>query len=196
MDSTKYIGEVVNSSLSQWSTQAWQYDNYPDFGSVICIESGDTLIFGVVYYIRTGSDDPTRQPFAYQKSEEELRQEQPQIFEFLKTEFSCVPLGYQEGVNFIFAMPPKPPRIHSFARLATLEELKSLANNVGIVQALFSQYAKIDYFEELLLAFLRYLSQYSLVSRKLLLQVSEHLSLVTASDYRRLKLFMDRVGSL
>jgi hypothetical protein len=191
-----YIGEVVNSSLSQWSTQAWQWDNCPEFGSVVVLESDEVHIFGVVYYIRTGSDDPTRQTFAYQKSEQELRQEQPQIFEFLKTEFSCVPLGYKVGNNFTYAMPMRPPKIHAFVRLATASELAELSSNVGIVQALFSQYTKIDYFEELLLAFIRYLKQYSLVSRQLLLQISEHLSLVTASDYRRLKLFMDRVGSI
>ena len=189
----KYIGEVVHSTIFQWTSQAWQWDHHPDFGAVVCVQSGQILLFGVVYYIKTGSDDPVRQAFAYQKDEEELRQEQPQIFELLKTDFSAIPLGYQNGQNLIYAMPPRPPKMHSFTRLATKEELVMLLDAAGAVHALFSQYQKIEYFEELLLAFLRYLEQHNLVLRKLLMQISEQLSLVTANDYRRLKMFMDRV---
>ena len=196
MDKYNYIGEVLHSTLSQWSTQAWKWDKCPDFGSVVCLESAGIQVFGVVYYIKTGSDDPVRQAFAYQKSEIELQQEQPQIFEFLKTDFSAVPLGYKIDNNIIYAMPPKPPKTHAFVRLATQQELDILLNGVGSVQALFSQYSKIEYFEELLLALLRYLESYNLVTRALLMQVSEQLSLVTANDYRRLKMFMDRVGNL
>lgn len=191
-----YIGEVMHSTLSQWSTQAWQWNSYPDFGSVVCLESDNTQVFGVVYYIKTGSDDSVRQAFAYQKSELELQQEQPQIFEFLKTEFSAIPLGYKIGNSVVYAMPLRPPKIHAFVRLATPQELGTLLGNAGSMQALFSQYSKIEYFEELLLAFLRYLESHKLVTRALLMQVSEQLSLVTANDYRRLKMFMDRVGDL
>jgi len=31
---TEFMGEVVHSTISQWTTQAWDYDNYPEFGSV------------------------------------------------------------------------------------------------------------------------------------------------------------------
>lgn len=184
------------ASLSQWTTQAWQWDVYPEFGAVVCTENGATQIFGVVYHIKTGSDDPVRQTFAYQKSEVELRQEQPQIFEFLKTDFSAIPLCYLLDQRFVYALPPRPPQNHAFVRLATASELSALLASSGAVHAIFSQYSKIDHFEELLLAFLRYLEQFSLVSRALLMQISEQLSLATTNDYRRLKMFMDRLGDI
>lgn len=196
LEKKDYLGEVVYSSISQWVTQAWQWDVYPEFGAVICTENGSAQIFGIVYYIKTGSDDPVRQTFAYQKSEIELRREQPEIFEFLKTDFGAIPLGYSSDATFIYAFPSRPPQNHAFVRLATSIELKAFLGNTGSVQALFSQYSKIDCFEELLLAFLRYLEQFNLVSRALLMQVSEQLSLVTANDYRRLKMFMNRVGDI
>src|SRR3990167_4347653 len=186
-----YLGEVIHSTISQWTTQAWQYDCYPEYGSIICLQSDQIQIFGVVYYIKTGSDDPVRQVFAFQKSQAELQQEQPQIFACLKTTFSAAPLLYLQDQHLIYAMPPRPPKLHSFVRLATQVELVDLLANFGCVQVLFSQYTKIEYFEELLLAFLRYLEQHYLVSRSLLIQISEQLSLVTANDYRRLKMFMD-----
>ncbi len=190
------LGEVVYSTISQFTTQAWDWDKYPEFGSVICLQSDDIAIFGLVYYIKTGSSDAVRQAFAYQKTPAELHQEQPQIFAFLKTDFSAVPLGYKSAHKFVYAMPPRPPKIHAFVRLASYPELLELLAGTGVVHALFSQYTKIDYFEELLLAFLRYLEQNSMVSRSLLMQVTEQLSLATANDYRRLKMFMDRVGDI
>lgn len=191
-----YIGEVVHSTISQWTTQAWQYDCYPEFGTVVCLQSAQVQIFGVVYYIKTGSDDPARQAFAFQKTPAELVQEQPQIFACLKTNFSAIPLGYLQAEQLVYAMPPRPPQMHSFVRLASPAELVNLLANSGCVQALFSQYAKVEYFEELLLAFLRYLEQNSLVSRALLMQISEQLLLATTNDYRRLKMFMDRVRDI
>ena len=195
-DNLGYLGEVVYSAISQWTTQAWQYDCYPEFGSVICLQSDQVQIFGVVYHIKTDSDDPVRQVFAFQKLEQELREEQPQVFAFAKTSFSAIPLAFLQAGRLIYAMPPRPPKLHSFVRLATTAELVNLLANSGCVHALFSQYAKIEYFEELLLAFLRYLEQNNLVSRSLLMQISEQLSLVTTNDYRRLKMFMDRVGDI
>lgn len=190
------LGEVVHSTISQFTTQAWHWDKYPEFGSVICLQSDDITIFGLVYYIKTGSSDAVRQAFAYQKTPDELQQEQPQIFAFLKTDFSAVPLGYKSSHKFVYAMPPRPPKIHAFVRLANNIELAQLLAGTGVVHALFGQYTKIDYFEELLLAFLRYLEQNNMVSRSLLMQVTEQLSLATTNDYRRLKMFMDRVGDI
>lgn len=196
LDKPGYLGEVVHSTISQWTTQAWQYDSYPEFGSVVCLQSEQIQVFGVVYYIKTGSDDPVRQAFAFQKTAVELAQEQPQIFACLKTTFSAAPLGYLQQNRLIYAMPPKPPQIHSFVRLATPQELANLLVGAGCVHALFSQYTKIDYFEELLLAFLRCLEQNSLVSHALLVQISEQLLLATTNDYRRLKMFMDRAQDI
>ena len=148
MTEQKYFGEVVNSSLSQWTTQAWHWNNYPEFGAIVQMTNEAEQIFGTVYFIKTGSDDPTRQTFAYQKNEQELILEQPQIFEFIKTNFSCVPLAYTNGEKMIYALPPRPPKIHTFVRLATKAELEKLCGQVGVVQSLFSQYAKIEYFED------------------------------------------------
>ena len=196
LEKANYIGEVMHSSITQWTTQVWQWDACPEFGAIVCVEDASHPIYGVIYYIKTGSDDPVRQAFAYQKTELELQQEQPQMFEFLKTDFSAIPLGYQIGTNLIYAMPPRPPKLHAFVRLATSMELAHITNQRCVVHALFSQYNKIEYFEELLLAFLRYLGRFGLVSRTLLMQISEQLSLATANDYRRLKMFMDRVGEI
>ena len=66
------FSEVVQSSLEQWKAQTWKWDNFPQFGSIVTIESGKRTIFGVVFQVQTGSLDPIHAPVAYQKTEEEL----------------------------------------------------------------------------------------------------------------------------
>lgn len=193
--STVYLGEVISSSLTSWTVQAWEWEQFPEFGSIVRLVAGDHLLFGQVYDIQTGSDDPTRQPFAYQKTALELRRDQPQIFEFLKTRFICLPIGYQHLGVLQFCLPPKPPQIHTFVAPATAQDLAVLCKSGGLLQVLFTQATKVEAFEELLLALLRYLKPHGLVTREFLMQMMEHLTLLWASDYRRLKLFMDRVGS-
>src|SRR5690349_14278413 len=92
----KPFAEVIESSLHGFLAQTWQWDNFPAFGSLVTVTSNKRTHLAIVHQIKTGSMDPIRYPFPYQKTEEELLAEQPQIFEFLKTAFSCLTIGYQE----------------------------------------------------------------------------------------------------
>ena len=79
------FSEVIDSSLHGFTAQSWQWDDFPAFGQLVTVQSGTRTLFGIVYQVHTGSMDPVRYPFPYQKTEAELLAEQPQIFEFLKT---------------------------------------------------------------------------------------------------------------
>ena len=56
---------------------------------------GRETIYGVVFNAYTHSLEPNRLAIAYHRSEQELRDEQPQIFELLKTKFEAVIIGYE-----------------------------------------------------------------------------------------------------
>jgi len=188
------LGEVINGSIAQWTTEAWVWNNAPEFGAVVCADSDQRLIFGVVNSVQTGAgDDLVRQVFAYQKSQAELRRDQPQIFELLKTRFCALPVAYYAGDKYVYALPPQPPIIHSFVRFASIAELSTIFKDEQAFYALFSQSSRVDNFEELLLALIRNLQIYGLVNKKMLLQLAEQLSLVLANDYRRLQIFMRRL---
>ena len=120
----KPCAEIIESSLSTWLAQSWEWRTSPAFGSLVVVEHKPYTHFGIVHQIQTGSMDPVRYPFAYQKTEEELLREQPQIFEFLKTTFSCVFMGYQEKGTIFYQLPPEPPRIHAFVALANAHHYK------------------------------------------------------------------------
>ena len=193
--SNVYLGEVVASALSSWVVQAWQWEKFPEFGSIVRLTCGEYDMFGIVSDIKTGSDDKSRQPFAYQKTELELRRDQPQIFEFLKTNFTCLPVGYCRQGVWYYTLPSRPPRTHAFVAVAAPQELTLLCQGSGLLQALFSHAHRVESFEELLLAVLRQLREHGLLTQELLMQLMEYLALLWASDYRRLKFFMDRIDT-
>jgi hypothetical protein len=189
----KAFAEVIESSLDSWLVQSWEWDNFPAFGSLVIIENNHSLLFGIVHEVKTGSMDPNRYPFAYQKTEEELRREQPQIFEFLKTTFSCITLGYKENGKLYYHKAPKPPKIHAFVRQASKEELQEFLSDERYLHSLFSSSGTILNIDELLLALLRTIEKAELLSDKKITMFIEQFSLLTGNDYRRLKLFMQRI---
>ena len=193
---TKFFAEVIESSLDNFLAQSWQWDFFPSFGSLIQVESQNNIILGVVTQVQTGSMDPMRYPFPYQKTEEELLREQPQIFEFLKTTFRIQIVGYIDSNKIFYMLPPKPCKIHAFVQDASTDMIKSFFNKPDFLHLLFSFSASISNLDELLLAIFRQLFKNKMLSANKLDSFCQTFSLLTGNDYRRLKLFLKRVEFL
>src|SRR3990167_10283866 len=112
----QYFAEIVQSSINQWKAICWNWNQIPEFGSIVSISQHHLEYLAIVSGIETGSGDPGRIPFPYQKTFEQLEREQPQIFELLQTTFDLVPLGYLENQEPFNLLPPRPPLIHSLDR--------------------------------------------------------------------------------
>ena len=196
MPSPNACAEIIESSLQTFLGQCWQWNTTPQFGSLVTIQEKKRIIFGIVYQIQTGSMDPVRYPFPYQKTHEELLAEQPQIFEFLKTTFSCATLGYQEDERIFNLIVPEPPSIHSFISPAAPLLAKRFFNNQDYLHLLFSQASTIGHIDELLLALLKQQASLGLTKTDHLQDFIHTFSLLTGNDYRRLKLFLARAQAL
>ena len=193
MTSNKAFAEVVESSLQGFTAQSWSWDSFPTFGSMVTITTKKRIIFGLVHQIHTGSMDQTRYPFPYQKTEEELQREQPQIFAFLKTTFSCLPIGYQENGILHYLLPPEPAKIHAFVAPMTDEASKQFFYKERYLHVLFGLSNTVFNLDELLLALLNYQASRKMLTPDKISSFAQRLSLLTGNDYRRLKLFLQRV---
>lgn len=189
------FAEVIESSLDYFIAQSWQWDHFPSFGSLVVINTSKRSVIALVHTIKTGSMDPNRHPFAYQKTEEELLAEQPHIFSFLKTTFSCLILGYQEKGNIYYMLSPEPPKIHAFIQPAHVDLLKTFLYQDGYLHMLFNAVHHIQYLDELLLALFKEQHLLGLLNEQKLHRLIQTFSLLTGNDYRRLKLFLQRVQS-
>ena len=196
MNTNKPFAEVLESSLSGWLAQSWQWDVLPQFGSMVTIETPTRTLFGVVHQIQTGSMDPVRYPFAYQKTEEELRILQPQIFEFLKTTFSCLVLGYQEKGHMYYMLAPEPAKINAFVAPISTENAKNFFGCHNYLNMLLGHGAQVTNLDELLLAVLKYLASLNITLTDHLDPFMQRYSLLIGNDYRRVKLFLQRVEQL
>lgn len=190
MKNNSYFSEVVESSLTGWLAQSWQWNTFAAYGSLVEVQAGTRQLLGIVHQVQTGSMDPTRYPFPYQKTEEELLQEQPQIFEFLKTTFSALVVGYAEKGKIFYTLAPEPAKIHAFVGYADKEFTKQFFADERYVHLLFN--AQIPNIDELLLAVLRYQALTGPLSQEKVSSFMHTFSLLTGNDYRRLKLFLQR----
>lgn len=192
MKQETYFAEVIESSLNGWLAQCWQWDTFPSFGSLVIIEEKKRILFGIVHQVQTGSMDPIRYPFPYQKTEEELLREQPQIFEFLKTTFSCIVVGYEEKYTMHYLIAPEPPKIHAFISHPTTEKSKLFFANTRYLHLLFNHSAHIFNLDELMLSLIKNHTDLNIFTTEKLHAFMQTYSLLTGNDYRRIKLFLQR----
>ncbi len=159
------------------------------------VESGENIVLGCVTQVRTGSIDPSRYPFTYQKTELELLNEQPQIFEFLRTVFDVQILGYidKKQNEVCYLLPPIPCKIHSFVRECSVDLTKKFFQEPLYLHVLFSSPNQNSNPDELLLAILNRLAFEKILTQVILDEFCQTFSLLTGNDYRRLKLFLKRV---
>jgi len=192
--SSKACAEIIESSLNAWLAQSWDWSFFVPYGSLIVVESPPLTLFGIVYQIQTGSMDPSRHPFPYRKTHAELLAEQPQIFEFLKTTFSCLAVGFMKEDTIFHIMPPQPPSIHSFLSVASAELSKKFFSNDRYLPLLFS--SKIQDLDEIILTLISRLFSDKIMSKERLMGFMRTYSLLTSNDYRRMKLFLQRLEPL
>ena len=201
MNKSQYLNktsfaEIVESNISSWTAQCWKFDNSPTFGSLVITSHNSLQIFGITHSIKTGSMDPIRQPIAYQKTEEELKQEQPQIFEFLQTTFTCITVGYIENDKIFYHLSQKPPKIHAFVSNATQEQYEHFFAHEKYLHLLFNLSNQIFNLDELLLAILKQLLQRKILNAQNLNNFIETFAMLCKNDYQKIKIFLQRTDLL
>lgn len=190
------FAEILESNLTTWQAQCWQWDDIPKFGSLVTIKTDSRMLYGIIIDITTGPTDPIRQPVTYQKTEEELQQEQPQIFEFLKTSFQCLNIGYQENNAMFYHIPPQPPKMHSFVYHTTTQQQElCFGSNQFLHMLLASNIPNLN-IEELLLTIIKQQATMHLLTKKRLDNFIETFFMINKNNYQQTKLFLTRVCQL
>lgn len=200
MSSQSFFAEIISGSLQQWTAQCWIWDIMPHFGHLLVCEEQHMSFLGLVYDIKTGPIQTGRTPFAYQKTEEELKREQPHIFELLQTQFNCLTIGYQKKevadqktLTAHYHYASRPPKIHAFVREANAQELDDLFQENRYLPLIFNS-SHLGYnIDELLIALFKLKHQHNLLNYDTLKRFIELYSMLIGNDYRRLKLFLHRI---
>ena len=186
-----YIGEVIESSTSQFLAESRELNGAPPFGSFV--KAGlEPNIYGVVFNVCTHSLEPNRRPTAYGKTEQELRMEQPQIFELLKTEFEAVIVGYRAEDGPRQVLPPQPPNIHGFVHPCNESEVKALTENGDFLRSILGC-ARLPA-DDLIVASVRNAWQARAFDMPYLVSLGKDLCRLIRDDYDRLSSIMRRIS--
>jgi hypothetical protein len=184
------VGEVIGSSNTEFIAESTLLHNSPPFGSFIKVKGRET-IYGVVFNAYTHSLEPNRLAIAYHRSEQELRDEQPQIFELLKTKFEAVIIGYETEGAIRQHLPPQPPRLHSFVHICQPMEVRRLTSHFWFFRFLMSiEKAPRD---ELIAATIRSAYAVRQGERSFLVQAGKELVKLIGDDYEMLSAILQRI---
>ena len=193
-----YFAEVIESNLHSFTAQCWQWDKMPTFGSLVEVTTNNHKVLGCVTQIRTESIDPTRKPRAYQKTEEELLREQPQIFEMLQSIFTVQVLAYQQisTGKILYLTPLQPCKIHAFIRKTDDETFNQIFSTPDFLHMLFACQQNIESLDELMLAVLYQVKSRNLLTKAFFDKFYQSFALLHGNDYKKMKMFFERVEHL
>jgi hypothetical protein len=203
-----HIAEVVETSTTEFLAQCLDaaelnFSTMPPFGSWVksMEEEGGNLVYAVVYFASTTPIDSVHRARALGLSLQELREQQPQIFAMLKTEFRAAIAGFQPyqtnngqdvqaGVIYQH-LPPRPPQLHQAVFVCDPEEVIRFTEKLDFLRSFLQMSAApID---ALIAATLREIYQLRKADRDWLVQAGRTLGVLLKDDYDRLRAILNQI---
>ncbi|KOP22706.1 ATP synthase [Hapalosiphon sp. MRB220] len=200
-----HFAEVIQTSTCEFLAQCLEPEDLsfppmPPFGSWVCSvdEESGNQVYAVVYYATTTPVDSVHRPVALGMSLQELREEQPQIFAMLKTEFRAAIVGFavapdkRNSLNNLYQyLPPRPPQIHQPVYRCEPEAIIEFTEQLDFLRTLLSvNGAPVD---SLTAAAIREVFWLRKADRQWLVQAGRTLSVLLKDDYDRLRFILSQI---
>ncbi|MGI0489336.1 HAS-barrel domain-containing protein [Pantanalinema rosaneae CENA516] len=204
-----HIAEVIETSTTEFLAQCLEPDDLsfptmPPFGSWVKATDEDSgnRVYAVVYHATTSPIDSVHRARALGLSLQELREQQPQIFAMLKTEFRAAIVGFQphsdqrseplfETAAIYQHLPPRPPQIHQAVYYCEPDEIIRFSEKLDFLRTLLEMNgAPVD---GLAAATIREIYQLRRADREWLVQAGRSLSLLLKDDYDRLRVILSQI---
>ena len=204
-----HIGEVIETRTTGFLAQCLEpeeleFPEMPPFGSWVQAidENTGNTVFGVVSYMTTTPIDSVHRARALGLSLTELREQQPQIFAMLKTEFEAAIVGFespptkkrgkatQPGRVFHY-LPPRPPQIHQAVFRCERQAVIRFTESPEFLRILLQ--ATDTPVDALIAAALREVYVLRNGDRAWLVNVGRNLGIWLKDDYDRLRYILSQV---
>jgi hypothetical protein len=200
-----HIAEVIETTTTEFLAQCLEPEDLsfppmPPFGSWVCSvdEESGNKVYGLVYYATTMPIDSVHRARALGLSLQDLREEQPQIFAMLKTEFRAAIVGFEQPSGSISSnnrvyqyLPPRPPQIHQAVYRCEPEAIVKFTEELDFLRTLlFVNGAPVD---SLTAAAIREVYQLRKADRQWLIKAGRTLSVLLKDDYDRLRFILSQI---
>jgi hypothetical protein len=151
----------------------------------------------VVYQATTEGIDPGRKAIARGKdeaTEDGIFKANPQLSRLLKSEFSALMVGFNDGKSIRRYLPPRPARIHSFVYQCTTAEGLEFSEKLDFFNIILKSEVNIPA-EELIAAVIRQLAEAQSNREGFLNEAGRELARLLSKDYSQLKAILERIKS-
>jgi hypothetical protein len=187
------IGEVIEASTGEFMAQCYELHQPPPFGSLIKAREGEVEIYGVVSRAETTSIEPGRRPIARgreEDDEEDIYRASPQLARLLRTDFTALVVGHEEGQKLHHYLPPRPAKIHSFVYLCDAEEVEKFSQSLDFLSILVGVGLQAD---ELIAASLRHAAAAHRDPGDFLIRAGRELAVLLGGETNRLNTILRRI---
>lgn len=197
-----HIAEVIETATTEFLAQCLDPEDLsfpvmPPFGS--WVKSGDeesgNQVYAIVYHATTMPIDSIHRARALGLSLQDLREQQPQIFAMLKTEFRAAIVGFVPGKaisNQTYQyLPPRPPQIHQAVYACEPQEIINFSEQLDFLRTLLEVNGAPV--EALTAAAIREVYQLRKADRDWLVKAGRSLSVLLKDDYDRLKIILSQI---
>jgi hypothetical protein len=144
----------------------------------------------VVYNVSTTGIEPGRRPIARGKDEvddADIYRTSPQLYKLMRSEFSVLVTGFQQGDRVFQYLPSRPAQIHKFVYQCRPEEVKAFSRSLDFLSVLLKARLEIPV-EQLVGAVLRRMAEvYTEEKHAFLVMAGKELAALLSSDYAQLK---------
>ena len=205
-----HIAEVIETTTTEFLAQCLEPEELdfpvmPPFGSWVKSEDEESgnQVFGIVTYVTTSPIDSVHRATALGLSLADLREQQPQIFAMLKTEFRAAIVGFESppvGVNgsrhelgkIYQYLPPRPPQIHQAVYQCEPTEVMRFSEQLDFLRTLLE--VKTVPSEALVGAAVREIYRLRHGDRNWLIQAGRTLNMLLKDDYDRLRHVLSQIN--
>jgi hypothetical protein len=205
-----YFAEVIETATTEFLAQCLEPEDLsfavmPPFGSWVKArdEESNNQIYAVVYHATTSPIDSVHRARALGLSLQELREQQPQIFAMLRTEFRAAIVGFQPpqdvrsngnsvpNMTIYQHLPPRPPQIHQAVYYCESEEVVGFSEQLDFLRTLLQVgNAPVD---ALVAAAVREIYRLRKADRTWLVGVGRALSILLKEDFDRLRIILNQI---
>ncbi|BAZ81210.1 MAG: HAS-barrel domain-containing protein [Sphaerospermopsis kisseleviana] len=199
-----HIAEVIETTTTEFLAQCLEPEDLsfpvmPPFGSWVCAvdEESGNQIYAVVYHATTMPIDSVHRARALGLSLQTLREEQPQIFAMLRTEFRAAIVGFEQQSQNLSNqgvyqyLPPRPPQIHQAVYRCQPEAIVRFTEKLDFLRTLLLiNGAPV---ESLAASAIREVYQLRKADREWLIKAGRHLSVLLKDDYDRLRFILSQI---
>ncbi|NJM56753.1 MAG: hypothetical protein HC857_03985 [Synechococcales cyanobacterium RU_4_20] len=201
-----HFAEVVETATTEFLAQCLEpeglsFPAMPPFGSWVhsLDETSGNKVYAVVYHATTSPVDSVHRARALGMSMAELREEQPQIFAMLKTDFCAVIVGFQTPQSSLLDLPrqiyqylpPRPPQVHQSVYRCTTEEVLAFTEKLDFLRTLLQVQGAPN--DSLLAAAIREVYRLRQADRSWLVQAGRSLTVLLKDDYDRLRIILSQI---